>query len=263
VAPALTDAGAPLARRNPTAKLAASVVVMLALFATTDLLTPSLVVLVELACLPWTGVSARTLLRRCWPLLVAMVSITLSNALFTDQDGGTVLVDLGPVLLTSDAMLAGGSVAVRLLAIAIPGVLFALTTDPVDLADSLVQQLRAPGRFAYGALAALRLAPLLEAEWQTLGRARRARGLDAGRNPVTALRLFGGRVFALLVGAVRRGTRLAVAMDARGFDSGVERTAARISRIDAGDVALVAGSLLVVAAATAVSVAAGTWSFVL
>ena len=53
--------------------------------------------------------------------------------------------------------------------------------------------------------------------------ARRARGVDAGRNPVARLRLFASTAFALLVGAIRRGTRLAVAMDARGFDSGVPR----------------------------------------
>lgn len=45
--------------------------------------------------------------------------------------------------------------------------------------------------------------------------ARRARGIDAGRNPLTRLRLFGSTAFTLLVGAIRRGTRLAVAMDAR------------------------------------------------
>ena len=41
--------------------------------------------------------------------------------------------------------------------------------------------------------------------------------------------------FALLVGALRRGGRLAVAMDARGFDSGVPRTFARRQRFTAPD----------------------------
>ncbi len=52
--------------------------------------------------------------------------------------------------------------------------------------------------------------------------ARRARGVEAGRNPVARLRLFVSTAFTLLVGAIRRGTRLAVAMDARGFDSGAD-----------------------------------------
>ena len=45
-----------------------------------------------------------------------------------------------------------------------------------DLADALVQRWRVPARFAYGALAALRLLPLLSADWHMIGRARRARG---------------------------------------------------------------------------------------
>jgi energy-coupling factor transport system permease protein len=252
-----------LAVRNPVAKLLAATVIMAALLVTTDLLTSAIVLGLELALLPFAGVSAGVLARRGWPLGVALVSITLSNALFTDQDSGTVFVAVGPLEMTSGGLVVGLATALRLSAIAIPGLLFALTTDPVDLADSLVQQLRAPARFAYGALAAMRLAPLLAAEWETLGRARRARGLDAGRNPVAGLRLFGGRVFGLLVGAVRRGTRLATAMDARGFDAGVPRTFARVQRVEAGDVALLAGSVALVGGAIAVSLVSGSWEFLL
>jgi energy-coupling factor transport system permease protein len=114
-------------------------------------------------------------------------------------------------------------------------------------------------RFAYGALAALRLVPLLATEWQTIRLARRARGVEAGRNPVAYLRLFAGTAFALLVGAVRRGSRLAMAMDARGFDAGIPRTNARGSRLRRRDAVFVAAAVAVAAAAVVLSVAAGTW----
>jgi energy-coupling factor transport system permease protein len=130
----------------------------------------------------------------------------------------------------------------RLFAVAVPGVLVFATTDPTDLADALVQNAKAPARFALGALAAFRLLPLLGAEWQMLTLARRARGIDAGRNPVAVLRLFVSTAFALLVGALRRGGRLAVAMDARGFDSGVPRTYARRQVFRRADAVLVAGA---------------------
>ena len=81
-----------------------------------------------------------------------------------------------------------------------------------------------PTRFAFGALAALRLVPLLVAEFESVRLARRARGVEAAATPVARARLLAGIVFALLVGAVRRGSRLATAMDARGFDSGIPRT---------------------------------------
>ena len=130
------------------------------------------------------------------------------------------MATLGPFAVTTGVLLTALGMALRVFAVALPGMIVFATTDPTDLADALVQNVRAPARFAIGALAAFRLVPLLGQEWQMLALARRARGIDAGRNPVARLRLFASTAFALLVGAIRRGTRLAVAMDARGFDSG-------------------------------------------
>jgi energy-coupling factor transport system permease protein len=257
--PVVADPHAPLARRNPVAKLGAATVLLVALLATVDPLTPALLLTVELAVLPWSGVTAATLARRAWPLLVAAASLGLANALFAAKQGGRVFLDVGPVLLTETGLAAGGSAVLRLLAIAVPGVLALATTDPVDLADALVQQLRLPARFAYGALAAVRLLPLLGAEWQTIGRARRARGIDAGRNPLAAGRLLASRVLALLVAAIRRGVRLATAMDARGFDAGLDRSFARQQRMRAGDWVLLAAAVAVAAAATGTSLAVGVW----
>jgi energy-coupling factor transport system permease protein len=87
--------------------------------------------------------------------------------------------------------------------------------------------------------------------------ARRARGVDAGRNPVARLRLFVSTAFALLVGALRRGTRLAVAMDARGFDSGVARSYARRQLFTRADAALLIGALALAAATLATTITLG------
>jgi energy-coupling factor transport system permease protein len=133
------------------------------------------------------------------------------------------------------------------------------TIDPTDLADCLVQQLRVPARFAIGALAAYRLLPLLADEWELLGLARRARGIDAGANPLARFRLFAATLFALLVGAVRRGGRLATAMDARGFDAGTPRTFARRHPFTGADRLVLALGVLLAAAALAVSIGTGTF----
>jgi energy-coupling factor transport system permease protein len=148
---------------------------------------------------------------------------------------------------------------VRVIALALPGVLLVASTDPVRLADALTLHWRVSTRFAYGALAALRLVPLLAAEWESIRLARRARGVDAGANPLAHARLLAGTAFALLVGAIRRGTRLATAMDARGFDSGVVRSNARGSVLRPLDGWFVAGAVLVVTLAVALSVGTGAW----
>ncbi|MEO5986909.1 MAG: energy-coupling factor transporter transmembrane component T, partial [Candidatus Limnocylindria bacterium] len=114
-------------------------------------------------------------------------------------------------------------------------------------------------RFAIGALAALRQLPLLAREWEIIGMARRARGVDGGRSPVAAIRLLASRVFGLLVSAIRRGSRLALAMEARGFGAAPCRTVARPRRMRPSDWVWIVGAAGLGGGAIAISVALGTW----
>jgi energy-coupling factor transport system permease protein len=245
---------APLARRNPVAKLAAGLALSLALFATLDPLTPAIAIAGELIAVPLFGLRYRDLVRRGWPVAVAALGVLLSLVLFAANRSGPVLLGLGPITVTGAILYTALGLSLRVLAISIPGILVFSTTDPTDLADALVQNVRAPARFAIGTLAAFRLLPLLAQEWQQLTLARRARGIDAGRNPWAKLRIFASMTFALLVGAIRRGTRLANAMDARGFDSGAERTSARVQRFTLPDAALIAAALALAALALTLSI---------
>lgn len=237
--------GTRLARINPVAQLTAMGVVTLVLLTSLDVVTPAVVVAAELCLLPAAGLaSPRKLWRRTWPLLLGAGSVGLVN-----------------VLLSADAdAVTGLGLALRVVGLALPGVLLVATTDPVRLADALTLHWHVSTRFAFGALAALRLVPLLVGEFESVRLARRARGVEAGRNPVARARLLAGSGFALLVGAVRRGSRLATAMDARGFDSGIPRTNARGSRLHRRDAAFVAGSVAVCVAAVALSMLTGAWT---
>jgi energy-coupling factor transport system permease protein len=256
--PLAPDQDAPLARRNPVAKLTAVGVITVGLVITLDPVTPAVLLAIEVLAFPLSGIRLGTLLRRSWPLAVGIVGLCVANLIAVD--GGEVLLDLGPFTVTSDGVQSAVSVALRVLAITLPGIVVLAATDPMDMADALVQRWHLPARFAYGALAALRLLPLLSSDWHLLTRARRARGLDAGWSPVARLRAFGGLVFAVLVAAIRRGVRLAAAMEARGFGAtDVERTVARPQPMRAGDWWLIAATVAAVVFATAVSVAVGAW----
>jgi energy-coupling factor transport system permease protein len=234
----------PLSRINPVAQLSALAIVTLVLLASLDLVTPTVVVAAELCLLPAAGLAdPRVLWRRTWPLLVGAGSVGVVN-----------------VALSEHASAATGlGLALRVVGLALPGVLLVASTDPVRLADALTIHWRVSTRFAFGALAALRLVPLLVAEFDSLRLARRTRGVEAGANPVARVRLLGGIAFALLVGAVRRGSRLATAMDARGFDSGIPRTNARGSTLHPRDAWFVTATVAVCAAAVVTSVALGSW----
>jgi energy-coupling factor transport system permease protein len=250
---------APLARRNPVAKLAAALVLTVALMATLDPVAPTVALAAELALLPAFGIPPGALLGRAWPLLLSVLGLVVTLMLFAAERGGALLISLGPIDITTGLLQNAAGLALRLVAIALPGVIVFATTDPTDLADSLIQNVKASPRFAIGALAAFRLVPLMGEEWTMLSLARRARGVDAGRNPVARLRLFASTAFGLLVGAIRRGTRLATAMDARGFDSAIPRSVARPQRFGPADAALIAGAAAIGALAVTISVAVGAF----
>lgn len=236
---------AALGRINPVAQLTAMVVITLVLLTSLDVVTPAVVVAAELCLLPAAGLTdVRDLWRRTWPLVLGATSVGLVNVLLSDDATAVTGVGLG----------------LRVVGLALPGVLLVASTDPVRLADALTLHWRLSTRFAFGALAALRLVPLLVAEFESVRLARRTRGVDAGRNPVAQARLVGGIAFTLLVGAVRRGSRLATAMDARGFDSGIPRSNARGSRLHPRDAGFVVGAVLVCGTAVTVSVLSGAWS---
>jgi energy-coupling factor transport system permease protein len=153
----------------------------------------------------------------------------------------------------------GLATTARLVAIALPAVVLFATIDPTDLADGLAQRLRLPSRFVLGALAGLRLVGLFVQDWRSLELARRARGVaDTGR-----LRRVAGQVLALLVLAIRRGSKLATAMEARGFDGPAARSWARPSPFGRAEALTIGCGVLLGAACVAVAVLLGTWNFIL
>jgi len=235
---------APIARANPVAKLAVSLVISLALLLSVDVTSAGVALAVELLCLRWCGLTARALLRRGWIVLVGAVPAGVATAVFG---------------ASASPVTSGLAIALRVMAIGLPGVVLLATTDPTDLADALGQKLRLPARFVLSALAAMRLFGVLAEEWAALTMARRARGIGGG-GPVARLRDAGGRLFALLVLAIRRAGVLATTMESRGFGTDRPRTWARPSRFGAGDVALVLAGLVVAMVAVSAAVLAGTWN---
>lgn len=257
--PIVPNPAAPLAGANPLAKIAAALILMVALFASLDGVTAAVILLGLVAVLPASGLPLRALLSRSWPVGVAAISIAIFNVVFAAEQLGPVALELGPLRLGAETIVNGAGLALRLVAIALAGLIAIATSEPIAVTDALVQQLRISPRPAIGVLAALRLLPLLAREWQILGMARRARGVDAGRSPLAALRLFAGRLLALLVGAIRRGSRMALAMEARGFGAGDCRSVSRPRRMRPFDWAWLAGAIGLAAAAVGVSLVLGTW----
>jgi energy-coupling factor transport system permease protein len=192
---------------------------------------------------------------RTAPVWIAAPLAGLTTVLY-GQASGTVYVQWWAVEISDGSIGLGLSTALRVLAIGLPAVLLFVTIDPTDLADGLAQLLRLPARFVIGALAGIRLVGLFAEDWRALTLARRARGVaESG-----AIRRFLGQSFALFVLSLRRGTKLATAMEARGFGAPGPRTWARPSVFRGRDWAALAVAVAVAGIAVAAAVLTGSWN---
>lgn len=245
----------PLATLNPVSKLGAAMIVTAVLLVSIDPVSAGVALALELVLLCFAAIPARVLLVRTAPVLIAAPLAGLTTALY-GRSSGVVHLHWWAIEVSDGSLQLGLATLLRVLAIGLPAVLLFVTIDPTDLADGLAQLLRLPARFVLGGLAGLRLVGLFVDDWRALTLARRARGVaETG-----ALRRFLGQSFSLFVLSIRRGSKLATAMEARGFGAPIARTWARPSVFRARDWVTLVVAVLVAGTAAAVAIAVGSWN---
>ena len=246
-----------LARTNPVARVLALLVATTPLLITIDPVSAAVAVILELALMPLSGVSARSFFLKATPLLLAAPLGALSMLLYASP-GGTVYWQFGPAAVSDHSMWLALGIGLRMCAIVLPAIALLDRIDPTDMGDGLAQILHLPARPVLAALAGARMTSLMAADWKALERARRARGVgDSSR-----IRSFLGGSFSLLVFALRRSGKLATTMEARGFGAEGKRTWARPSRLRAADAVLMVVAIALPAIALAASIWAGTFALV-
>lgn len=258
IAPAATlRRGAFLDGVNPLAKIVAMVILSVPLIATIDWVSAAVAVALELVLLPLCGLAAGALLKRAIPLALFAPIAGISMLLYAEP-GGRVHVQFLTAVISDSSISLAVAVTLRVFALGLPTILLFSRVDATEVADSLAQIARLPSRLVLGVVAGVRLLGLFIDDWRNMDLARRARGVgDTG-----AIRRFFSMSFLLLVFAVRRGTKLATAMEARGFGASTTRTWARSSTLSWRDALFLAGCVLVMVAAIGSAVALGTFRFV-
>lgn len=242
---------------NPATKILLALLLSIPLLASIDPVSAATAIILQLACIPLTGLGIRTVALRMLPVMLLAPVAGVSMLLYAEP-GGQVHWTFWYATISDDSIALAVAVGLRVLALALPTILLFGRTDPTELAAALAQIVRLPARFVLGVLAGTRTLGLFIDDWRSMGLARRARGVgDRG-----AVRSFFSMAFVLLVFAVRRGTKLATAMEARGFGSSATRTWARRSTLHPRDAVAVAGGVLLIAVALGAAVAAGTFRFV-
>lgn len=180
-----------------------------------------LVVLILLFCL-FTNLSAKQ-----WVLLLAflfLLFISTATAMIFYGKGETTLFQWGLIHITKESYRHGLFLGFRALLFALLGLFFTLTTTPVSLFYSLMQQMKLKPKYAYSFMAGIRLIPIGIEEWRIIRKALYVRGVS-GRSEIkrwyNRIKL---SAVSLLVQSIRRAYRIAIAMEAKKFSDSRKRT---------------------------------------
>ncbi len=153
------------------------------------------------------------------------------------------------------------TLGMRILTISLLSVAFVATTDPNELVLSMILQLHLSPVHGYAALAAYRFLPTLQQEVESIRLAQKIRGIDAEKNLISRLTAPFSLMIPLLCSAVRKGERMAAAMELRGLTKGVQRTYYKPTRITKSDWLFFASTLVVTACIALLLQALGLFHF--
>lgn len=188
-------------------------------------------------------------------IIGAAVTAGISMALY-GRASGTEWWVFGPARVTDGSLEIAVATMARIAALAIPAVVIFRSIDLTAFADALEQTAKLPERLVWGSFAGLRQLELARSDWETVSRARRARGL-ASRNPFQRL---GSAVMALFAVATERGAEIAVTLESRGLTLGTRQPSREVPWSTRDTVVVLIGLVIavvvtVVASATGGSVA--------
>ncbi|WP_453990675.1 energy-coupling factor transporter transmembrane component T family protein [Bacillus nitroreducens] len=212
-----------LHRINPSVKLIVLVFLCIVVLFTDHLpflIHTAVVVFILFFC--FSGHSAKRILLLTLPFLLIFVSTSSSMVFF--GKGDTVLYQWGLVSISEESIYKGLLVGFRGIIFAGLGLTFSLTTRPVFLFYSLMQQLKLPPKYAYSFMAGLRLIPIMIEEFQTIQNALRVRGYERKNGIQSFFNKLKVYSIPLLSQSIRRAHRIAVAMEAKQFSSENHRT---------------------------------------
>jgi energy-coupling factor transport system permease protein len=170
----------------------------------------------------YTGYPFKSLMLFLLPFLVIFISTATSMIFF--GNGETTWFKWGLIHITKESFFRGLHLGFRALNFALVGIIFSLTTRPVYLFYSLMQQLKLKPKYAYSFLAGVRLIPIMIEEFQTIHNALKVRGATEVRSIRGMFEKMKRYAIPLLSQSIRRAQRIAVAMEAKRFSGDKERT---------------------------------------
>ena len=208
-------------RVHPVTKIIALVLAFVPPFVADSTMTllPYFLLLLFTAIFSGAGPNLRRM--RMIMMILFLMSIILWSIF---RPGHTPYLSLGPITIMKESFFFGVMIGFRLNCFVLAALIFLTSTPTEDFTYGL-SRLGLPFVAGFALSLAFRLTPMFMEIGQTIVVAQRARGLnlDAG-GPIRRIRLYAPIIVPVLLGGLRRADQLSVALESKGFGSGIKRT---------------------------------------
>ena len=228
-------------RLDPRMKIILTILMIVAVFMVHSLVGYAIVLGFVYLTARMANVPFKMLLKGLKPLRLILILTFVLNLFF--NSGETVLFHWSFITLTAEGLSTAVHYTLRLGFLVLGTSLLTLTTSPVTLADGIELLLSPFKRFHFPAhelammmTIALRFIPTLLEEADKIMKAQMARGADfESGNLMARAKAMIPLLVPLFVSAFRRAGDLAMAMEARCYHGGENRTRLRVLRITRND----------------------------
>ena len=220
-------------RLDPRAKLIILVMYIVALFVASSWVSYAVVLAFLLIAIKISTIPPKSIVRGMKPVVFILLFTGILNLFYSD--GGTVLVRLGSLAITTEGVKRAIFMMGRILMLISGTFLLTYTTSPILLTDGLesllnpLKKIKVPvHELAMMMSIALRFIPTLIEETDKIMSAQRARGADfESGNLIQRAKALIPLLVPLFISAFRRADELAVAMECRCYHGGEGRTRLR------------------------------------
>jgi energy-coupling factor transport system permease protein len=166
-------------------------------------------------------------------VIIGIMSFILWGIFYPGSAGPSY--PLGPLRLRQPALLYGAGMALRLNLMLYAGLTFLASTRVEEFTAGLLR-LGVPYSISFALSLSFRLVPIFTDTAVTILDAQRSRGLDTEADgPRQRLRTYLPLLVPVFASALRRANLLAIALESKGFGSGIPRTSFRQYRFAAAD----------------------------
>ena len=228
-------------RLDPRMKIILTILMIVAVFMVHSLVGYAIVLGFVYLTARMANVPFKLLMKGLKPLRLILILTFVLNLFF--NSGETVLFHWSFITLTAEGLSTAVHYTLRLGFLVLGTSLLTLTTSPVTLADGIELLLSPFKRFHFPAhelammmTIALRFIPTLLEEADKIMKAQMARGADfESGNLMARAKAMIPLLVPLFVSAFRRAGDLAMAMEARCYHGGENRTRLRVLRITRND----------------------------